>query len=131
GWAQRANAILFLPDGGIRDPNGRVLLSAAGDAPDEAAALPYPVEAWERKARTEAMLASRGMPVPQHLPPLVSEPELRLRAPQELAGRAFALLAVSARAESVVSGEPLSMGDLFRRLPFAQKNLTAGERAFL
>ncbi|XAH22115.1 DUF4272 domain-containing protein [Xylophilus sp. GW821-FHT01B05] len=130
-WAERANAIVFLPDGGIRDPNGRVLLSAAGEEPDQEAALPYPPEAWQRKARTEALLASRGMPVPQRLPPVVSELELRSRAPQELAGRAFALLAVSARAESVASGELLSMGELFARLPSAQANLTPHEQAFL
>lgn len=130
-WAERANAIVFLPDGGIRDPNGRVLLSAAGEEPDQEAAIPYPAEAWQRKARSEALLASRGMPVPQHLPPLVSEPELRLRTPQELAGRAFALLAVSARAESVASGEPLPMDDLFRRLPSAQAHLSPDEQAFL
>lgn len=130
-WAERANAIVFLPDGGIRDPNGRVLLSAAGEEPDREAAVPYPAEAWQRKARTEALLASRGMPVPQHLPPLVSEPELRPRTPQELAGRAFALLAVSARAESVASGEPLPVADLFARLPSAQANLSPDEQAFI
>ena len=31
-WAVRANAIVFLPDGSIRDPRGRILLSAAGEA---------------------------------------------------------------------------------------------------
>lgn len=130
-WAERANAIVFLPDGGIRDPHGRMLLSAAGEAPDSEAALPYPPQAWQRKARTEALLAARGMPVPQHLPPLVSEPELRLRSPRSIAGRAFALLAVSARAESLNTGEPLSLGTLFERLPSAQANLTPGEQAFL
>ncbi len=130
-WAERANAIVFLPDGDIRDPNGRVLLSAAGEEPDQEAALPYPPEAWQRKARTEALLASRGVSVPQHLPPLISEPELRSRAPQELAGRAFALLAVAARAESVANNAPLAVNDLLARLPSAQANLTPNEQAFL
>ncbi|SEK03068.1 MULTISPECIES: DUF4272 domain-containing protein [unclassified Variovorax] len=130
-WAERANAIVFLPDGGIRDPHGRVLLSAAGEEPDREAALPYPPEAWQRKARTEALLAARGMPVPQHLPPLISEPELRLRAPEDLTGRAFALLAVSARAESVANNEPLAVGELLERLPSAQASLTPKEQAFL
>lgn len=130
-WAVRANALVFLPDGGIRDPHGRVLLSAAGDTPDGEAALPYPPEAWQRKARTEALLASHGLSVPPHLPPLISEPELRPRAPEELAGRAFALLAVAVRAESMASGEPLSASELFERLPSAQANLSPEEQAFL
>ncbi|QRF55273.1 DUF4272 domain-containing protein [Variovorax paradoxus] len=130
-WAVRANAIVFLPDGSIRDPRGRILLSAAGEEPDGEAALPYPAEAWERKARTEAALAARGIEVPRHLPPLVCEPELRLRAPQEIAGRAFALLAVSARAESLASKEPLAPEDLFERLPSARAHLTPAEQAFL
>ena len=54
-WAGRANAIVFLPDGDIRDPDGRVLLSASGQEPDPEAAVPYPEEAWQRKARTEAL----------------------------------------------------------------------------
>ncbi|MET3474506.1 DUF4272 domain-containing protein [Variovorax atrisoli] len=130
-WAGRANAIVFLPDGDIRDPDGRVLLSASGQEPDPEAAVPYPEEAWQRKARTEALLAARGITVPSHLPSLVCEPELRPRTPQELAGRAFALLAVAARAESVGTGEPLSTGMLFDRLPSAPASLSSAEQAFL
>jgi len=130
-WAVRANAIVFLPAGDIRDPHGRVLLTAGGEQPDPEAAVPYPEEAWQRKARTEALLAERGLAVPPHLPPLVCEPELRPRTPQELAGRAFALLAVAARAESLGTGEPLSMGTLFDRLPSAQTSLSPAEQAFL
>ena len=130
-WAERANALVFLPDGDIRDPNGRVLLSAGGQEPDPEAAVPYPEEAWQRKARTEALLAARGLAVPSHLPPLVCEPELRPRTPQDMAGRAFALLAVAARAESIGTGEPLSTGMLFDRLPSAQASLSPAEQAFL
>mgnify|MGYP006170165161 CR=1 FL=1 len=48
GWAQCANAIAFLADGSIRDPQGRILLAANGAEPDEQAALPYPQQAWQR-----------------------------------------------------------------------------------
>jgi hypothetical protein len=65
------------------------------------------------------------------LPPLISEPELRMRAPQEIAARAFALLAVAVRAESLNSGEPLAPQTLFQRLPAAQAALTPQERDFL
>ncbi len=130
-WAQRANAIVFLPDGGIRDPQGRVLLSAGGAEAGPGAALPYPDQAWQRKARTEAELAARNLSPSASLPPLISEPELRQRTPQEIAERAFALLAVAVRAESMASGEALPPDTLLQRLPSAEAALTPKERAFL
>jgi hypothetical protein len=54
-----------------------------------------------------------------------------MRAPQEIAARAFALLAVAVRAESLNSGEPLAPQTLFQRLPAAQAALTPQERDFL
>ncbi|MBJ2158085.1 DUF4272 domain-containing protein [Variovorax sp. IB41] len=130
-WAVQANAILFMRDGGIRDPHGVVLLSAGGEEGDGRAAIPYPPQAWERKARTEALLSDKQMPPPQHLPPLISEPELRLRTTQEIAGRAFALLAMAVRAESVAAKDPLSAESLFESLPSARAHLTPKEQAFL
>jgi len=130
-WAVQANAILFLRDGGIRDPRGVILLSAGGEEGDGRAALPYPPQAWERKARTDAFLSEKQMPPPQHLPPLISEPELRLRTPQEIAGRAFALLAVAIQAESVAVKDPLPVESLFESLPSARAHLTPKEQAFL
>jgi len=135
GWAQRANAIAFLADGSIRDPQGRILLAANGAEPDEQAALPYPQQAWQRKQRSEQTLAQRGFTPAASLPPLISEPELRMRAPDEIAARAFALLAVAVRAESLNetmnSGEPLTPDELFQRLPAAQAALTPNERDFM
>ncbi|MGV0592308.1 DUF4272 domain-containing protein [Mycolicibacterium porcinum] len=130
-WAQRANAIVFLPDGGIRDPQGRLLLSADGAEADPGTALPYPDQAWQRKARTEAELAARSLSPSASLPPLISEPELRQRTPQEIAERAFALLAVAVRAESMATGEALPLDSLLQRLPSAEAALTPKERAFL
>ena len=130
-WAVQANAILFLRDGGIRDPHGETLLSANGEEGDGRVAVPYPPQAWERKARTEAFLSARQMPPPAHLPPLISEPELRLRTPQDIAGRAFALLGVAVQAESIAAGDPLPVETLFGRLPSARTHLTPKEQAFL
>ncbi len=139
GWAQRANAIAFLTDGSIRDPQGRILLDASGAEPDDQAALPYPRQAWQRKQRSGQVLAQRGFTPAASLPPLISEPQLRMRAPDEIAARAFALLAVAVRAESLNdalnetlnSGEPLTPEQLFQRLPAAQAALTPNEREFM
>src|SRR5256885_5958432 len=62
-----------------------------------------------------------------------------MRAPDEIAARAFALLAVAVRAESLNdalnetlnSGEPLTPEQLFQRLPAAQAALTPNEREFM
>src|SRR5215475_11008087 len=79
-WAARANAIVFLPDGGVRDPQGRMLMDAGGRS-DPHAEVPYPRGAWDRKASTDALIKSRSIHLPESLPPVVCEPELRLRAP--------------------------------------------------
>jgi len=130
-WAEGANAIAFLPDGSLRDPQGRILLDAGGQS-DEQAQIPYPRRAWERKARSDAQLSARGVRVSDSLPPLVSEPELRLRAPVEVAGRALALLVVAVRAESFVDGQgAIPVADLRRDYPAAFDHLSPREHAFL
>lgn len=130
-WAARANAIVFLPDGSVRDPQGRILLDAGGRS-DPQAEVPYPREAWDRKARTDALIKARGIHVPDHLPPLVSEPELRLRTGGQVAGRALALLVVAVRAESAANGEgAIPVTELQRRTPAAFDHLSPKERDFL
>jgi len=129
-WAGAANAIAFLVDGSLRDPQGRMLLAANGEsAPD--AEVPYPPAAWERKARIDALIAEKGIKVPRHLPPLVSEPELHLRTAAEVAGRALALLVVAVRAETLVNEEnAISGSELRGRTPLAFDYLTPKEEAF-
>lgn len=129
-WAAAANAVVFLPDGSLRDPRGRSLLDAAGQS-DPQAEVPYARDAWERKARSDALLEARGLRVPDSLPPLVGEPELRLRGAGETAGRALALLLVAARAESLNSGEPLPIDQLRGRCPQGFDHLSPKEREFL
>jgi hypothetical protein len=129
-WAEAANAIVFMEDGSVRDPQGRVLLSVSGDG-DAKAVVPYPPQAWQRKARTDEQLAALGVTVPADLPPLVSEPELHLRAPEDILRRMLALFVVAIRAESLNSKTPITVADLQQRFPPAFANLTDAERAFL
>jgi len=84
-WATRANAIVFLPDGSVRDPQGQILLDAGGRS-DPQAQVPYPREAWDRKARIDVLIKAKGIHVFDRLPPVVCEPELRLRAEDMLLG---------------------------------------------
>lgn len=130
-WAGKANALLFLTDGSVRDTHGQVLVSGSDGTADSRAQVPYPVEAWERKARTEAFLAAKGMPVPSHLPPLVSEPELRQRTPEEVAGRALALFVVAVRAESIATNEAISFAQLQEQFSQALSYFSPNEDAFL
>lgn len=132
-WAQAANAIVFMEDGSVRDPQGRVLLPAAGAAGegDPQAVVPYPPQAWQRKARSDALLAQRKVAVPADLPPLVCEPELRLRAPEDVLRRMLALFVVAIRAESLGGDSPIAAADLQQRFPPAFAALSDAERDFL
>jgi hypothetical protein len=130
-WAARANAIVFLPDGSLRDPQGRILLDAGGRS-DPQAHVPYPRQAWERKARSDALIKASGIRVPESLPPLVSEPELRMRAPGDVAARALALQVVAVRAQSFVEGPyPVPIEEFRRNSPAAFDYLSPKERRFL
>ncbi len=130
-WAESANAILFLPDGNVRDAKGRILVSAIDGNSDQDAEIPYPVEAWERKARTEKFLATKNLSMPLHLPPLISEAELRPRDSQEIVGRALALFVVAVRAESLATNTPIAIPELQEKFPLAFTYLTENERSFL
>jgi len=130
-WAARANAIVFLPDGSVRDPRGRTLLDAGGRS-DPQAQVPYPRAAWERKARNDGVLKAGGIREPDSLPPLVCEPELRLRTAEQVAGRALALMIVAVRAQSCVEGRSAIPVDQLRHdWPAAFDYLSPRERLFL
>jgi hypothetical protein len=130
-WAEAANAIVFMEDGSVRDPQGRILLPASGDDGDPQAVIPYPPQAWLRKARSDELLAARKVAVPADLPPVVSEPELRLRAPEDVLRRMLALFVVAIRAESLSGGQPIAADELQKRFPPAFAGLTDAERNFL
>lgn len=130
-WAAAANAVLFTDEGHVLDPDGRVLVGARDGKADPQARIPYPDAALARKAATGALLAERGIAVPDTLPPLVSEDELVLRDRDEAIGRARALLVVALRAESVASGESMSSEMLLSKVPLAETYLSPKELAFL
>jgi hypothetical protein len=130
-WAAQANALLIGPDGSVTDPQGRVLVGVTDGLADPQARLPYPDQASARKAATEAILAARGITVPDTLPPLICEDELALRSRDEAVDRARALLLVALRAESVASGEAMPVDTLLSKMPLADDALSPLEQAFL
>ncbi len=130
GWSRQANAILFLPDGAVRDPSGRVLVDPETGKAEPEAMVPYPQEAIVRKLRHDAHLKSQGVPVASSLPPVVGETEVTLRAPAEVARRCLALLVIALRAESVNGGDPVGLGQLAKRCRPGVDALTQRERQF-
>ena len=130
-WAARANALLFLPDGHVRDPQARVLVAADDGSSEAQAAVPYPPQALQRKARSDARAAVMGVPVPAHLPPVIAEPEVQLRKPAEVVGRALALFLVAIRAESIAGHESLGLAELRAHCPEGFAYLSPKEEAFL
>jgi hypothetical protein len=130
-WARAVNAIVFLEDGSVRAPDGKVLVApGTGDA-QPGAELPFPKDALARKAATEAALAARNIRTPKSLPPVVSETEVELRTPGDVASRVLALFACAVRAESLGSGEPIPADEIDRKLPLAFAALSPKERAFM
>ena len=130
-WAGQANAVYFYPDGSVRDPAGRVLVSPDSGQLDPAAQVPYPADALARKDRSTAQLQRLGIQVPVSLPPVVGEGEVRWRTPQEVARRTVALAAVAVLAESRAEGEPLAHSVLDRNLPGCAAFLSPAEQAYL
>lgn len=130
-WARAANAIVFTVDGDVCDPDGGVLVDAETGEPEAGAAVPYPDDAIRRKQATTALLRERGVPTAAGLPPVVSEVEVDLRSPDEVARRCLALFACAVRAESIAGGEPIPLPQLRQRLPLAFEAMSPTEQAFM
>lgn len=130
-WAVQTNALLLLPDGQLRDPQMKVLVSSTDGSAEPDAVVPFPAEAWQRKAATEATLAARGLTPSPTLPPVVAASELRLRTVAETGSRAIALLAVALRAESLAASNDLPVAELEQKLPGVRQALSPQETAFL
>lgn len=130
-WAWQANAILFLPDGSIRDPNGAVLYEPSSGRPDANAQLPFLPDARQRKAQSEIELRNRLIDTPETLPPVVSEFEVTLRSADDVVWRALALFIVAVRAESLSTGKPIPIETLREKSPLSFQALTPWEQAFL
>lgn len=129
-WAKAANALLFLPDGSVRAPDGAVVIDAAGEG-DQAAAIPYPDDAVARRARTRAALGEAALQPPASMAPALGEGELVLRGPGEVLQRALALLYVAARAHARATGLPAIPAGQEEHNPVGAAALTSQERAFV
>lgn len=130
-WAREANAIVFLPDGTVRTPDGAVLVAPDTGDPEPGAQVPHPADAIQRKMQTDKKLAALGIPVARTLPPVLGEVELVLRDTTEVAHRCLGLLACAVRAESLASNEPITAATLQAKMPRAFASLTPRERAFM
>lgn len=130
-WAWKNNAVLLLPDGSFRDPNGAVLVDPDTGMPDERAQLPFLPDARQRKVQTELDLRNRSIDIPEFLPPVVSVDEVELRTAEEVAWRCQALFMVAVRAESLANDQPIALTALKKRLPLAMHSLTTWEKEFV
>jgi hypothetical protein len=130
-WAAQANAVCFLADGSVRDPQGQVLISQGDPAPDGEAQVPYPADAEQRRARQLERLQARGIRVSALLPPVPGEAEAVARDPREVAQRMLALFAVALRAEMLSADDGvLSLDEVVARMPAVAGALSPRERAF-
>lgn len=130
-WCWESNTLLFFPDKTVRDPAGRVLVDPETGQPEPKAELPFPLDARERKVRSEVQLRNRLIDVPDALPPVPAEIETELRSADEVAWRVLALFLVAVRAESTLAGKPISLDAMKQRSPLAFQAITADESAFL
>lgn len=129
-WAAASNAVVFTPDGKVRDPDGLVIVNPDGE-PDADARIPFPRSALDRRGRTHAFFDSRELAYMKQLPPVLGEEELHLRPPQDVAGRALGLFLVALRAEALATDEPLPLADLRQRIPQAFAQLSPAEQDFI
>ena len=134
-WAHAANALCFLPEGTICDPNGYVLVYPGPLDPEpDALSIPYPRDAALRKARTwSADCPVARIEVMDGLPPVIGEQEVELRdAPDVAFRRSLALFVACARAESLTTGNPIPADEMKTvNSPIGFDCLTPAERAFV
>lgn len=130
-WVTTIQGLVAHPDGGLRDPAGRLLLGRGADAGDAGAIWPPPPDDLRRKHRSEDTLAARGLYTFQGLPIVEGVDEVRLSPANEVARRCLALIVVAVRGESLGAGEPLATSLLKKRAPLAFPALSPWERRFM
>lgn len=130
-WAHRANAICFMTDGTVRDPEGLVLVDPETGEVEQNATVPFPHNSYVRKEKSERKISDLGISLAKTLPPILGEEEVEFRSPRLVAERAYALLAVALRAESLATAEPIPVEDIEARLPLAFGAFTPRETAFM
>ena len=129
-WAKAANALLFLPDGSVRAPDGAIVIDAAGKG-DPEAAIPYPDDAVARRTRTRAALGDAALQPPASMAPALGEGALVLRGPGEVLQRAPGLLYVAARAHARATGLPTIPAGQEEHNPVGAAALKPQEQAFV
>lgn len=130
-WAMSAVAVVFWPDGTVRDPQHRVLFSPDQSVTDPEAALPWYPDSIERKRLSIERLIELGISHLASLPLLPSEHEVPLPPVSAVVDRVTSLLAVAVRGESAGQGEPIPMEQLRGVLPRALDGLTPEESRWL
>lgn len=104
-WATTANAIFFMPDGSVRNGEGKDLLDPANADENHLVTAPTTAQAQARRDRIRGRLWEEGVRISPFLPPVISEPEVVLRRPDDVLDRAKALAVVASAALNVVDGE--------------------------
>lgn len=129
-WAQRANAVLFLPDGSVRAPDGAALMDSDGVS-DPDAQLPYPPDAVARRDATLAVLDGMTPRPPASMPPSLGESEVALHPAAEVRLRALGLFCAAAHGHALASAYPDVRPMLRENNPEGMAALTPKEAAFL
>lgn len=124
-FARASNAVVFMPDSTLRDPEGNVIVGPGAAGAD----VPYLPRALQRREETRTRLAGNGFVTPEFLPPSPCEAEIVLRSGEEVLARAAGLMLVAVVAETRASGDPLEVSAVRSRLEPVL--LTERDEAFL
>lgn len=111
-WAAQANAIFFLPDGTVRNAEGVDLLDPTNAQADQLITAPNTTQSIARRDRIRGRLWEEGVRISPFLPPVISEPEVVLRRPEQVLVRAKALAAVAGAAVNVLEGQSVNVPEL-------------------
>ncbi|MEM6689668.1 MAG: DUF4272 domain-containing protein [Planctomycetota bacterium] len=131
-WCHRANAIVASPDQTIRDPEGRVLISASSSvSSDMDAQVPRPNDAKDRRLDAETLAQRQGWKLPDGLPPTPGKDEVVMRDAEVIGWRMLAQFILAVRSESCLNEHPIDAETLKRRSPLAFEALSPRERDFI
>ena len=132
-WASDANAVLFLPDGTVRDPSGEVLFDPEDDS-DSPGEIPYPPSALQRRTKSQHLLHARELPFLEDLPPVAGDEEVEWQTASDVARRCLALTVTAITAESLATNSPFPGGawkHFQEKCPIGVAALSPDEQAFV
>lgn len=129
-WAAQTNSIFFLPDGTVRNGEGKDLLEPTGSgAASTAPTAPHTGQATTRRDRIRGRLWEDGVRISPLLPPVIGESEVLVRKPAQVLERAQILVSLARIAVDVVSERSV---DVDRSLAaVASSSLNSEERSFV